>query len=310
MRLFMVQGPQVTTASASGNETIDTDLSCIYCGYNLRGLAMTGRCPECGHSVDRSVRGDLLRYANRKWLRKMSLGLSLVFFPVMSIIISALAAFFIIPLALADIAPWLLAVWGILVFVVGPITILIGLYLATAREPRAEWHENAQRRRRMVRILVISSVFAILTPFLRIAFPLPVVLSATLNAIIPTVWLVATIFCFLAHLELIAPRIPDSKLAESTRKTKWALTLPLAVIAISCHILMAVAVSQAATGGAQVADTYAGMLGCLNIVAGLFVLIFSLAAVSALACYRKAFKLALLESQSESNHESGQGNDA
>ena len=29
---------------------VQEDLPCVYCGYNLRGLALSGRCPECGGS--------------------------------------------------------------------------------------------------------------------------------------------------------------------------------------------------------------------------------------------------------------------
>jgi uncharacterized repeat protein (TIGR04138 family) len=35
---------------------IDVDLPCAACGYNLRGLAVAGRCPECGAPVIASVR--------------------------------------------------------------------------------------------------------------------------------------------------------------------------------------------------------------------------------------------------------------
>ena len=35
---------------------IDVDLPCAACGYNLRGLAVAGRCPECGALVIGSVR--------------------------------------------------------------------------------------------------------------------------------------------------------------------------------------------------------------------------------------------------------------
>jgi hypothetical protein len=34
---------------------IETDIPCEACGYNLRGLSYTGRCPECGHYLERSL---------------------------------------------------------------------------------------------------------------------------------------------------------------------------------------------------------------------------------------------------------------
>ncbi len=32
-------------------ECVDDDVSCVGCGYNLRTLRLTGRCPECGTDV-------------------------------------------------------------------------------------------------------------------------------------------------------------------------------------------------------------------------------------------------------------------
>ena len=30
---------------------LQVDMSCIHCSYNLRGLAISSDCPECGRSV-------------------------------------------------------------------------------------------------------------------------------------------------------------------------------------------------------------------------------------------------------------------
>ena len=42
----------------SGNEStrIDRDLECHSCGYNLRGLDPSGRCPECSLRIEISAR--------------------------------------------------------------------------------------------------------------------------------------------------------------------------------------------------------------------------------------------------------------
>lgn len=34
---------------------LDHDLTCVTCGYNLRGLRRDGRCPECGGTIARSI---------------------------------------------------------------------------------------------------------------------------------------------------------------------------------------------------------------------------------------------------------------
>lgn len=43
---------------------LEHDLSCIRCRYNLRGLHLRGRCPECGTSI-RSTLADLANRARR-----------------------------------------------------------------------------------------------------------------------------------------------------------------------------------------------------------------------------------------------------
>ena len=40
----------------SQGDTIESDLYCVTCEYNLRTLPKAGRCPECGTSVARSLK--------------------------------------------------------------------------------------------------------------------------------------------------------------------------------------------------------------------------------------------------------------
>jgi hypothetical protein len=47
---------------------IEEDLSCAICGYNLKGLAVDGNCPECGQTIARSYSPDLPR-SDPRWLK-------------------------------------------------------------------------------------------------------------------------------------------------------------------------------------------------------------------------------------------------
>ena len=53
---------------------IDHDLTCLNCGYNLRGTDAEGSCPECGMAVRASRREDRLAAAPAKYRRKLSRG--------------------------------------------------------------------------------------------------------------------------------------------------------------------------------------------------------------------------------------------
>lgn len=53
---------------------IDEDIPCRRCGYNLKTLSPESKCPECGTSVSRSIHGDLLRFADPDWVRKLATG--------------------------------------------------------------------------------------------------------------------------------------------------------------------------------------------------------------------------------------------
>lgn len=55
------------------------DVLCVFCASDLAGLPEEGACPECGRSIERSIRGDRLSCAPRAYLRRLSAGTSLVF---------------------------------------------------------------------------------------------------------------------------------------------------------------------------------------------------------------------------------------
>jgi hypothetical protein len=61
--------------NASQDETIAGDLSCLHCGYNLRGLTGTGRCPECGKPVLDTLSGTTLHRAAPATLFRLRRGL-------------------------------------------------------------------------------------------------------------------------------------------------------------------------------------------------------------------------------------------
>lgn len=74
----MPDAPPIPDLSASVSPTIDYDLTCSHCGYNLRTLRRVGLCPECGSPVADSLR-SWLATRDPRWLRRMAWGTALLF---------------------------------------------------------------------------------------------------------------------------------------------------------------------------------------------------------------------------------------
>ena len=43
------------TAPGTAENIISSDVFCSQCGYNLRGLSPSNKCPECGHEIAESL---------------------------------------------------------------------------------------------------------------------------------------------------------------------------------------------------------------------------------------------------------------
>lgn len=78
-------------------ESVSEDLPCVRCGYNLRTLAWTGRCPECGVDIIESSlpqRGFL--FSSRQEANSVRAGLAILvvstLIPTLAIIMIRLAA--------------------------------------------------------------------------------------------------------------------------------------------------------------------------------------------------------------------------
>ncbi|MBN1512008.1 MAG: hypothetical protein JXB13_08335 [Phycisphaerae bacterium] len=58
--------------------TVNNDMTCGTCGYNLRGLSPDGRCPECGHPIEESRYDPRLAAADPRWLRAIRRGFTIL----------------------------------------------------------------------------------------------------------------------------------------------------------------------------------------------------------------------------------------
>ena len=70
----LIYGVATRVPPVGPDGTVTADIACRRCGYNLRGLPVDGRCPDCAMPIAASVRGDDLVYADPIWIAKLTLG--------------------------------------------------------------------------------------------------------------------------------------------------------------------------------------------------------------------------------------------
>jgi hypothetical protein len=107
---------------------ITSDLACVRCGYNLRGITEQTACPECGLAAHRSAAaGEALADCPAGWVTKVAAGAALLLAgylgPLVAIALSAIPAYERSALAQPAVAMAYLALHA------------TGAFLVTAREP-------------------------------------------------------------------------------------------------------------------------------------------------------------------------------
>ncbi|MFQ5502744.1 MAG: hypothetical protein ACE5EQ_10655 [Phycisphaerae bacterium] len=98
--------------------TVEGDVPCIACGYNLRTLSMNGRCPECGGEILASFRRSWLIFALPSWLGRLRTGVTIILWMLLGGIVSyiALVAVMIATIGPSGQAPSPFLIMGIMLF--------------------------------------------------------------------------------------------------------------------------------------------------------------------------------------------------
>jgi hypothetical protein len=194
--------------TATSSESVRDE--CYRCGYDLRGIANEGPCPECGLLAERSRRiTDELHDTRPRWLRSLSWGISLI--------LVAIVAAFAVPFVLHNFpSPWWIPYLGLALLDLSALSLLAGVVLLTRREGYAPADLADRRLRILLRpsaivpalamVLVhvqIKSNFALLTDAQALALS---VLFFVLLSFLP-------LLLFL-HLRGLARRVRSAQLAE------------------------------------------------------------------------------------------------
>ncbi len=234
-------------------DTVTEDRACIQCGYSLRGLAVSGVCPECATPAARSLRGDLLMHSSRPFVTRLALGARLVWWSLALTLITPLAMLVVLVLlGTLGMGPLLGWIWLLFFFalVLVACTAVTGWWLLSSPDPALPEREGLLTARWTLRGASAAGVVCLLIGMLAADVAAPSTPGATRSAAAVVAWVAiaagvcAGVVAFVASLVLVrrlALRLPDPWMH---RRAGWVLV----VIALIVAAMVASAVLKATAG--------------------------------------------------------------
>jgi len=290
-RGFHVTEIHPTTPALDPDQTLQGDTLCASCGYNLRGLTPEMACPECGIAVGRSVFGNQLRYSDPEWVDKLRLGASLLRWAIVSnILLGLLAGAFAASRGAGSIVGLVLCIMAGL----AARTLGVGAaFLVTAQEPRIALTENPITLRKVVRYCALAGLAGeVLNHMSDLGSGELAVVWTTLER---ALWILVVVGFLgqLVYFRRFALRLPDQKLANSTRTVMWGF-------AVSFAVVIAAVICMTATGAFSPGVVGTGRAATVALVAGTFAICAAVVALLVFMCwayrlllkYNKAFRTA------------------
>ena len=266
--------PTLTSVPA----TVGADLSCRKCQYNLRGLLVESRCPECGSPVTLSTRGDSIMYSDPSWIGRLHFGVVVILCGLGVMIagtgfralnLNLRIVDYLIPQTVISSSSFIVA---------------LGYWFLTTPDPSGIGEDIYGKSRRIVRLTVsIGLIDACWMAIEREASlpPVAAIITAFGVTVCGAVGLVGNI-AELHFLSKLAMRIPDLKLHDIAKFLRYWLGIPLVIV-----------YSVAWTIRLQFFLGLPAARGPLKLVAGftmLFVFIFGAKYLLTLNRFRKQFK--------------------
>jgi tetratricopeptide (TPR) repeat protein len=281
-----MSGALPTSVGFGFRAAIDGDVTCVACGYNLRGLAPEKVCPECGTAVHRSLHGDQLRYADATWLGMIRRGIRLMLWNLL------LAILVFVAMVLAKSWDWPPALGMIL----GSIKAALALWatlLVTAQEPRSSLVEDPVTLRRVIRICAIAMFIGAIAADAAALWGLELLLIAC--GVAGPVAGLAVWFGQFAYARGFARRIPDKRLAKSTGAVMWGFVIACAATVVAGLIGVTFGISSQSI---LIAD----ICLILGLVGGVGFVVFGIAAIVLLFWFNSALTRVCEQAQRLAKH--------
>lgn len=253
---------------------VEGDLSCRRCNQNLNGLPIDGRCSQCGAPVGMTLNGELLRYADPAWVRKLQNG-------CITILIGVGAVFLVVALTIAaaiitrseEISTRIGSIGNF----VGAIIAACGVWMLTTPQPCPIGEDALATTRKVIRILVIIGLF---TGAMSIATTIPNTpesLKSALHWITVGAGFLALIeqVAKLHYIEDLAMRIPDAPLSERADFLKFTMPAATALLLILSTISR-LFITPPSTAKPSAPTPAAIGVGCLSGVFGIALLVLTI----------------------------------
>lgn len=230
---------QPDSAKSIQSSAIDSDLPCRECGYNLRGLTVSGACPECGHAIADSTRRNLLRDSDPAYAANLRAAAMLM---IVGLILSVFASAVIPPTIVIEYLDDSSRVLAFLVIVGAIFVMSAGLWKLTSTDRAVFEDRRHERIRRLVRVTVVignvTQLFGLailssvddgsgLPPSTFELLPLWMLILA--NAIT----LITCVFATFEHLRMLSRRIPDQVLARRFELIRWGFGIPFSIMTVA-----------------------------------------------------------------------------
>lgn len=215
--------------------TLDHDRPCLSCGYNLRGLSVSGACPECGTPVERSLRGNLLVYSSPRYVASLHRGVFLIQAGIITQIILWCAMVGMIMANYAGVARLSginLELIASLLGLAATIASVLGWWLLSAPDPAVLGTGTGDIPRRIVRITILVNAAATAVQFALNVTNLapgarspytgnPIELLSHAADWAPVLAYIVWFFAAMRYLLWLTPRLPSMKAARSTQTLQW-----------------------------------------------------------------------------------------
>lgn len=282
--MSMFSPPPMGTEEIAPDGTILVDKVCHKCSYNVRGLNVNGRCPECGTPVGISLYGGLLRYAEPEFVDKLRRGMNLTITGIVATIVGVVVSM-VLSFAMGQEAAQVLAT---LLGFAAWVLIAVGAWYVTEPDPSGIGESEYGTSRQLIRVMLavgalsecINAVQLLAPGSMHIALRVIVALAGIGGAV--------GLFAELSYFRKLALRIPDRIISDRAGFLMYAFGISNATMVVLATVLE-VLFPALPPGGLARARSGVVALGCFAGIVGIVDLVFAVKYLLMLIKIRAAF---------------------